>query len=480
MQSFYRPKNVYQEESDIRLERSKISDPFQGDALAGDHSELHDSLALLHGLLPNLDLTNTQTTVFLQSWQGRTYQQIADSHGYDSDYLKDVGHKLWRKLSLQLGEPISKHNFCSVLRRRFQEYQSVEAAEQAARILPASGPTSSSIAADKLICDWGEAPIVSVFAGRQQELALLKTAIVRDRKQLVGIFGFGGVGKTALAVNCVEQVAEHFDCLIWRSLRDTPDFDTLINGLLGRLWDQELENLPHAPNDKISLLLQAFQQHRCLLVIDDWSCVLQSESLSRAYEKSYRSYGLLLRRLSENQHQSCVIVVGRERPIGSAFRDTPICPVRTLYLKGLENQAGRECLEAFGLSSQNKNLDQLVERYAGNPYFLKVVSATVIDLFNSNVSEFLGQGNLIYGAVRNFLNQQFGRLSETERFIVENLWTSPELISLQDLEQAMTLSHKPISLIEGVESLYSRSFIDKTGAGFSLPWLLWTYANEGQ
>lgn len=479
MQSFNRSKGLYQKESDIRPDKNKISDPFQRDTLTGDQSELHDSLALLRGLLPNLDLTNTQTTVFLQSWQGRTYQQIADSHGYDSDYLKDVGHKLWRELSLQLGESISKHNFCSVLRRRFQEYQSVEAAEQAARVLSSSGPTSS-FAKNKLICDWGEAPIVSIFAGRQQELSLLKTAIVGDRKQLVGIFGFGGIGKTALAVHCVEQVAEHFDCLIWRSLRDTPDFDTLINGLLDGLWDQELENLPHAPNDKISLLIEAFQRHRCLLVIDDWSCVLQSESLSGAYEESYRSYGLLLRRLSENQHQSCVIVVGRERPIGSAFRDTPICPVRTLYLKGLENKAGRECLKAFGLSSQNTNLDQLVERYAGNPYFLKVVSTTVVDLFNSNVSEFLSQGHFIFGAVHNFLGQQFSRLSETEQFIVKHLWTSPELVSIQDLEQAMNSSHQPIRLLEGVESLYSRSFIDKNEAGFRLPWLLWTYANESR
>jgi hypothetical protein len=479
MQATYGRKSAYSDAERDRLEKSKISDPFQSDGISGDPSELHDSLALLHGLLPHLDLTNTQTTVFLQAWQGRTYQQIAESNGYDPDYLKDVGHKLWRKLSSQLGEPISKHNFCSVLRRRFQEYQGRELVQQGSEELSTS-ERMSLIKPDKFICDWGEAPTVPIFAGRQQELSLLEQAIIGDRKKLVGIFGLGGVGKTALAVKCVDQVAEHFDCLIWRSLRDTPDFDTLINGLLQCLCQQDLDELPDTPNDKISLLIQAFQSHRCLLVIDDWSCVLRSESLSRAYAKQHRAYGLLLRRLSENLHQSCVIVVSRERPIGSALQDTPICPVRTLHVKGLEKEAGRECLAAFGLSGQEDSLDQLVERYAGNPYLLKVVSTTIVDLFNSNASEFLRQGNLIYGAVYNFLRQQFSRLSDTEKFIVDHLLTTPQLVSIQALEQQIASDGKSIRLIEGIESLYSRSFLEKNGTGFSLPWLLWKYVDDSQ
>ena len=73
--------------------------------------------------------------------------------------------------------------------------------------------------------DWGEAPDVSVFYGRTEELATLEQWIVRDRCRLIVLLGMGGVGKTALAVKVGQQVQSEFDYVIWRSLHNASNFN---------------------------------------------------------------------------------------------------------------------------------------------------------------------------------------------------------------------------------------------------------------
>jgi hypothetical protein len=52
-------------------------------------------------------LNNVQEVVFRQSWEGKTYLEIATSLGYDTDYIRDVGSKLWKLLSKAFGEKIT-------------------------------------------------------------------------------------------------------------------------------------------------------------------------------------------------------------------------------------------------------------------------------------------------------------------------------------------------------------------------------------
>src|SRR2546421_4675734 len=47
---------------------------------------------------------------------------------------------------------------------------------------------------------WGEAPDISTFFGRTEELETLERWIVQNRCRLVAIVGIAGVGKTNLSV----------------------------------------------------------------------------------------------------------------------------------------------------------------------------------------------------------------------------------------------------------------------------------------
>ena len=56
--------------------------------------------------------------------------------------------------------------------------------------------------------EWGEAIDVSFFCGRTEALASLTQWLVRDRCRLIGVFGMGGIGKTALSVRLAQQIPE--------------------------------------------------------------------------------------------------------------------------------------------------------------------------------------------------------------------------------------------------------------------------------
>jgi hypothetical protein len=85
--------------------------------------KIEKALFFLDIVLHQKILNNVQELVFRQAWAGQTYPEIAESSGYDANYIKDVGYKLWKLLSKAFDEKITKSNFRSVIRRRYVAYQ---------------------------------------------------------------------------------------------------------------------------------------------------------------------------------------------------------------------------------------------------------------------------------------------------------------------------------------------------------------------
>lgn len=78
---------------------------------------LEEALLILDTALEQRVLNDVQELVFRNSWLGQTYVEIAQSSGYNANYIKDVGYKLWKLLSKVFKEEVTKSNFRSVLRR---------------------------------------------------------------------------------------------------------------------------------------------------------------------------------------------------------------------------------------------------------------------------------------------------------------------------------------------------------------------------
>src|SRR2546421_5723073 len=112
--------------------------------------------------------------------------------------------------------------------------------------------------------DWSEAPDVSLWYGRSDDLAELERWLLADQYRLVAVLGMGGIGKTTLAVKLMQQVAPHFACVLWRSLHNAPSMQDVLGDWLQVLSPQRLLDSSQSLDHLLTLLLEQLQARRCL------------------------------------------------------------------------------------------------------------------------------------------------------------------------------------------------------------------------
>jgi WD40 repeat protein len=390
-------------------------------------------------------LKDTQSMVLLQIYEGKSYREIGKNLGYEPDYIKQVAANLWQMLSEIVGEKVAKSNIKCILQRYELELNSV---------------------------DWGEAIDVSRFYGRTTELETLKDWIIDSRCRLVGIFGWGGIGKTALSVKLAQQLESQFDFVVWRSLQQAPTTDDLLNEILPILTGSDVQE------SSFTLLIEQFRQKRCLLVLDNVESILQAGNRSGLYLAGYEAYGQMCARVSDEIHQSCVVITGREKPNGMTLREGSELPVRSWQLGGLPIEASQQILTDKGIKASFSDQKNLINYANGSPLTLKLLATNINNIFGGDVQAFLAQGTKVFSNLWDLLHEQFERLSILQKQVMYWLAINREGVTPARLNAEILLPVTLNQLLEVLETLRDRSLIETTARGLTQQPVIMEYITE--
>jgi hypothetical protein len=332
--------------------------------------------------------------------------------------------------------------------------------------------------------DWGEAADVSQFYGREEELFQLRQWSVEEHCRLVAVQGIGGIGKSTLAVKLARQIQTNFEIVVWRSLRNAPPLEELLESILSFVLRVRGEDLviPSSLDGRLSKLMECLRSSRCLLILDNAETILSSGERAGQCRNGYEGYSQLLQSVGEVPHQSCLLLTTREKPSAIALLEGEKSKVRSLALKGLKTEQGRELFQQKGqFAGSEAEWNQLSEHYGGNPLALKLVAAATQELFNGTIAEvfkYVQQGVLVFEHLHDLLDGQFNRLSAVEQEVMYWMAISREPVSFAELEKGIVTVASKRKLLEAMNSLLIRSLIDKDGEHFWIQPVVMEYVTE--
>ncbi|NJL37529.1 MAG: hypothetical protein HC840_25230 [Leptolyngbyaceae cyanobacterium RM2_2_4] len=362
---------------------------------------------------------------------------------------------------------------------------------------PPDSPSGGSFQ-QRNLHDWGNVQIswsvaadVSVFFGREAELAQLQQIILEEQCRLVALLGIGGIGKSSLAVKFAQQMQSEFKVIVWRSLSNAPPVEVLLTSILSFLLQVQDKDplIPTHLDDRFAVLIKSLQQQRCLLILDNAETVLRDGSAAGHYRSGYENYGQLLRLVGDVLHQSCLLLTSREKPREVALLEGERLPVRSLQLQGLSLLEGRSLFQTKGdFTGTDAEWSRLVEHYRGNPLALKLVAALTREFLNGDITrvvDYIDRGMAVFGDIRDLLTRQFERLSASEQEVILWLAINREPMSEAGLSEDIFMGHRRFSrgesapmLPDAFQSLLRRSLIEQTSAGFSLQPVVMEYVTE--
>ena len=421
-------------------------------------------------------LDSLQKSILRGAWDNQKYREIAERNHRSEKYVKEAGFKLWKLLSVALGEDFHKSNF----RSRFEKWiasnisnsgncvqigndninvcgETGQSSEISQKRSPKT-PQNPEPTAKQPRIDIGDAPEISTFFDRTSQLTTLENWIL-GRTRLITIYGLSGIGKTALTLKLIPQIQHEFDRIIWRSLRNSPPLASLQTDLIQFCRGGAPVPAPSTEERAIAgglPLLEYLRSHRCLIILDDVQTIFSSGQLAGNYQPGYENYGKFFKQLTESSHNSCLILLSWEKPREIAALEGENRPCKSLQLNGLGPEA-QEIFREKGLAEPEK-WSELIDLYRGNPLWLNIIATLIQDLFGGSVSEFLSYDTLFLGDLESLLQQQCDRLTASEQQVMGWLASTREPADISKIPENLQLS--PPELLKVMQSLGRRSLVE--------------------
>jgi hypothetical protein len=179
----------------------------------------------------------------------------------------------------------------------------------------------------------------------------------------------------------------------------------------------------------------------------------------------------LFKWVGQMSHQSCILLTSREKPEDIISLEGATFPVRSLVIKKLEDEDAHKILidqDIASITSKSRKFEiELVRKYDGHPLALKLVSASIKELFDGSITEFLNQEIIAFDDIHTLLKAQFDRLNEWEKQIMYWLAINREYVSVQELQNDIIPEMPKSEILKALKSLVRKSLIVSDELGFT-------------
>jgi DNA-binding SARP family transcriptional activator len=349
--------------------------------------------------------------------------------------------------------------------------------------------------------NWDAIPPTAPLYGRAEELTRLHHWLAAPQHRLVGLFGLTGQGKSALAAELVAQLAEtaadhavthtdtytdanHMEVLLWSSLHTFRTLPQLLQEWLTQLTKLGGASAIHVqtpkeaafqppldePQETVETLLQRLltqlRRRRVLLVVDSGEMIYGATGPLTEYQPGWGAFDELLRRLADNEHQSCLLLISRITPTAWEALARRSSAVRTLALTGLSADASVALLQAGG-RTVTPPLRTLAEQCVGHPQSLVTVRDLLdnfgIDLLTEPLTE-----PTLAGSTLRILQAQFAYLVPIEQSILHEVTLLPTPPTAATLWQQLPNTVTLVTYLEALHALQRQHWLLPSHAGAPL------------
>lgn len=424
-------------------------------------------------------LNDNERDLFRGIWEHKSYQEIHRDYFGDRCRVRhlssNIAGGLWRKLRPLLGEDVSKGTLHGAVARAQLSLRPLGSGELDSGELDSGELDSGDLDSGELDSgeldsgfisifetqtqlrhrDWGISPDVAEFCGREAVLQQFEQRLRVEGCQLLSICGEAGVGKTWLAKQLALKLADQYGAVVWRSLRARPPLplNALLSDLMGGLSQREVHG-PIGITDFVNFLMDC----PSLVVLDQFETMLQGNVHDGRYLANYQAYGELLTQLGQRRHQSCILLVSREKPreVAGVAAGHLVC---NLDLLGLEVLEAEELLNLPRQPAPSAGWGQLTQRYGGNPAALRSAVSLIQELYMGNVELFLAEYQQLPEEVRDSQRDQFDRLSALEQSLLVQLSQQPSALLTPAILKTIELAEPLVERQEAQRSLLRRSLL---------------------
>lgn len=338
-------------------------------------------------------LSDLQKTILRKVWQGYKYLEIAADYGCTEGHVKDVGSDLWKFLSQQLGEKITKTNCRTALARYFQATSITSQISRTQLHFP-SPPTFHP----------GIDPTTepSNFVGRTTAIAHLHRLVTQGAKAIV-IQGEGGLGKTTLAQQYlqIQEFEVVLELLMAKETQNITSAERVVEEWLQHDFGQE-PSLDFGIN--LGRLKRHLQTRHIGILIDNLEPALDLQGRLLA---AHRNYVELLRILTDSRVRSLTLITSRDRLCESSLS------LLHYRLPRLDQAAWEQFFRHQEIATNESVLQKMHQAYGGNAKAMGILCGAVQEDFAHDMTAYWQENDgdlLVTTDLKDLVASQVNRL----------------------------------------------------------------------